>query len=73
VDESGAVRDVKSRDLNSYIKQVIDHYLEGSVVAYHAEHLEEVMVAEQGSVTEGEKSLLNLLKKRLRSDLRKAA
>jgi DNA topoisomerase-1 len=139
VDKSGAVRDVKSRDLNSYIKRVmgdeftpkdfrtwagtliaavklaelgpvtdkkhadknvlravdavaerlgntrviarasyisprvIDHYLEGSVVAYHAEHLEEIMVAEQGSLTEGERSLLDLLKKRLRSDLREAA
>ena len=58
----------------SYISpRVIDHYLEGSVVAYHAEHLEEVISAEQGDLTEGEKALLDLLKKTLRRDLRKAA
>jgi len=58
----------------SYISpRVIDHYLEGSVVAYHAEHLEEVIIAEQGGLTEGEKALLDLLQKRLRRDLRKAA
>ena len=139
LDEGGEVRDVKARDLNAYVKQVmgdeftpkdfrtwagtliaavklaelgpvaepehtdknvlaavdavaerlgntrdtarasyisprvIDHYLEGSVVAYHAEHLEEVIIAEQGGLTEGEKALLDLLKKRLRCDLRKAA
>ncbi len=58
----------------SYISpRVIDHYLEGSVVAYHAEHLEEIIVAEQGGLTEGEKALLDLLKKKLRRDLRRAA
>jgi len=58
----------------SYIRaRVIDHYLEGSVVAYHAEHLEEVIAAEQGGLTEGEKALLDLLKKKLRRDLEKAA
>ena len=31
----------------SYISpRVIDHYMEGSVVAYHAEHLDEVIAAE---------------------------
>ena len=136
VDDSGKVRDVRARDLNLYVKQVmgdeftpkdfrtwagtliaavklaelgpvtepehadenvleavaerlgytrdiarasyisprvIDHYLEGSMVAYHAEHLEEVIIAEQGGLTEGEKALLDLLKKKLRRDLRKAA
>ena len=139
VDEGGGVRDVKSRDLNTYVKQVmgdeftpkdfrtwagtliasvklaemgtvtepkhaevnvleavdavaerlgntrdiarasyisprvIDHYLEGSVVACQAEHLDEVIVADQGGLTEGEEALLDLLKKRLRRDLRKAA
>ena len=139
VDESGEVRDVKSRDLNAYVKEVmgeeftpkdfrtwagtliaavklaelgtatesklaeknvleavdavaerlgntrdiarssyisprvIDHYLEGSVVAYHGEHLEEVIAAEQGDLTEGEKALLDLLNMKLRRELRKAA
>jgi DNA topoisomerase-1 len=58
----------------SYISpRVIDHSLEGSVVAYHAEHLDEVIVAEQGDLTDGEKALLDLLKKELRRDLRDAA
>jgi DNA topoisomerase I len=53
--------------------QVIDHYLEGSMVAYHAEHLDEVIAAEQGDLTDGEKALLDLLKKELRRDLKNAA
>ena len=58
----------------SYISpRVIDHYLEGSVVAYHAEHLDEVIAAEQGDLTDGEKALLDLLQKELRRDLRKVA
>jgi DNA topoisomerase-1 len=37
----------------SYISpRVIDHYMEGSVVAYHAEHLDEVIAAEQGYLTD---------------------
>jgi DNA topoisomerase-1 len=57
----------------SYISpQVIEHYLEGYVVASHAEHLDEVIAAEQGDLTEGEKALLDLLNKKLRRDLRKA-
>jgi DNA topoisomerase-1 len=58
----------------SYISpRVIDHYLEGSVVAYHAGHLEEIIVAEQGGLTEGEKALLDLLNKELRRELGRAA
>lgn len=58
----------------SYISpRVIDHYLEGSVVAYHGEQLEEVIAAEQGDLTEEEWALLELLKKKLRRELRKAA
>ena len=58
----------------SYISpRVIDHYLEGSVIAYHAEHLDEIIAAEQGDLTEGERALLDLLNKELRRDLRKAA
>lgn len=74
--EAVAERLGNTRDIAraSYISpRVIDHYLEGSVVAYHAEHLEEVIIAEQGGLTEGEKALLDLLKKKLRRDLRKAA
>jgi DNA topoisomerase-1 len=58
----------------SYISpRVIDHYLEGFVVAYHAEQLEEIIAAEQKDLTEGEAALLQLLNKKLRRELRKAA
>lgn len=58
----------------SYISpRVIDHYLEGSVIAYHSERLEEVIAAEQGGLTESERALLALLKKKLRRELRRAA
>jgi hypothetical protein len=43
------------------------------MVAYYAEHLDEVTVAEQGDLTDGEKALLDLLKQELRRDLGKAA
>jgi DNA topoisomerase I len=138
-DESGELRDVKSRDLNAYVKEVmgeeftpkdfrtwagtliaavklaelgttedlqqaeknvlaavddvahrlgntrdiarasyisprvIDHYLEGSVIAYYGERLEEVIAAEQRDLTEGEKALLELLNKKLRRELEKSA
>jgi DNA topoisomerase I len=137
-DESGEIRDVKARDLNAYVKEVmgeeftpkdfrtwagtlfaavklaergatedpmqaeknvleavddvaqrlgntrdiarasyisprvIDHYMEGSVVAYYGELIEEI-VAQQEGLTEGEEALLELLKKKLRRELRKAA
>jgi len=139
LDESGEVRDVKSRDLNAYIKEVmgeeftakdfrtwagtliaammlaelgpvgelkqaeknvlaavdavaerlgntrdiarssyispriIDHYLEGSVIAYYGEKIEEVIAAQQGDLTEEERALLKLLEKKLRRELKKAA
>ncbi len=58
----------------SYISpRVIDHYLEGSVVAYYGERLEEVIAAEQGDLTEEEQALLELLKRKLRRELHKAA
>jgi DNA topoisomerase I len=58
----------------SYISpRVIDHYMEGSVVEHHAEQLEEVIAAEQEDLTEAEKALLRLLKRKLRRELRKAA
>ena len=58
----------------SYISpRVIDHYMEGSVVEHHAEQLEEIIAAEQEDLTEAEKALLKLLKRKLRRELRKAA
>jgi DNA topoisomerase-1 len=58
----------------SYISpRVIDHYLEGSVVAHAGEYLEEVIAAEQEDLTTGEKALLELLSQKLRRELRKAA
>lgn len=56
----------------SYVNpRLIDHYMEGSVVAYYGERIEELIVAEQGDLTEGEKALLELLKKKLRRELEK--
>lgn len=67
----GNTRDIAR---SSYISpRVIDHYMEGSVVAYYAERIEEVIVAEQGDLTEEERALLDLLKKKLRRELQKAA
>jgi DNA topoisomerase-1 len=58
----------------SYVSpRVIDHYLEGAVVEHQAEQLEEVIAAEQEDLTEAERALLNLLKRKLRRELRKAA
>jgi DNA topoisomerase-1 len=59
---------------SSYVSpRVVDHYMEGSVIAYYSERIEEILVAEQGDLTEGEKALLELLKKKLRRELEKAA
>src|ERR671929_1497532 len=60
----GNTRDIAR---SSYISpRVIDHYMEGSVIAYYGERIEEVIVAEQGEeLTESEKALLELLKKKL--------
>ena len=58
----------------SYISpRVIDHYIEGSVIAYYGELVEEIIAAAQGGLTEGEQALLELLKKKLRRELSKAA
>jgi DNA topoisomerase I len=58
----------------SYISpRVVDHYMEGSVVEHHAEQLEEIIAAEQKDLTEAEKALLELLNKKLRRELGKAA
>ena len=58
----------------SYVSpRVIDHYLEGSVIAYYGEQIEEVIAAEQGDLTEGERALLDLLNRKLRRELERAA
>jgi DNA topoisomerase I len=58
----------------SYISpRVIDHYLEGSVVEHHTEQLEEIIAAEQEDLTDAERALLKLLKRKLRRELRKTA
>jgi DNA topoisomerase-1 len=55
----------------SYISpRVIDHYLEGSAVAHYGKRLEVIFAVEQENLTEKEKALLELLKKKLRRDLR---
>jgi DNA topoisomerase-1 len=67
----GNTRDIAR---SSYVSpRIIEHYLEGSVIAYQAEQLEEILVAEQGDLTEDEKALLELLQKKLRRELEKAA
>jgi DNA topoisomerase-1 len=67
----GNTRDIAR---SSYVSpRVIQHYLEGSVVARQVEQLEEVLLAEQGNLTEEEKALLELLKKELRRELEQAA
>jgi DNA topoisomerase-1 len=58
----------------SYVSpRIIDHYMEGSVIAHYGEKIEEVIAAEQEDLTEGEKALLELLNRKLRHELRKAA
>jgi DNA topoisomerase I len=67
----GNTRDIAR---SSYVSpRVIDHYLEGSVVARQAEQLEEVILAEQDDHTEEEQALLDLLQKKLRRELEQAA
>ncbi len=59
---------------SSYVSpRVIDHYMKGSVVAYYSDRIEEIIVAEQGELTEGEEALLELLQKKLRRELERAA
>jgi DNA topoisomerase I len=67
----GNTRDISR---SSYIisPRVIDRCLEGSVVAYSRENLEEVIAAEQEGLTEGEKELLKRLNKKLHRELREA-
>jgi hypothetical protein len=43
------------------------------MVEHHAEQLQEIIAAEQEELTDGENALLELLNKKLRRELRKAA
>jgi DNA topoisomerase I len=59
---------------SSYVSpRVIDHYMEGSVIAYYSDRIEEIIAAEQGDLTEEEQALLELLQKKLRRELEQAA
>lgn len=59
---------------SSYVSpRVLDHYLEGSVISYYSDRIEEIIVAEQGDLTEEEQALLELLQKKLRRELEQAA
>lgn len=59
---------------SSYISpRVLDHYMEGSVIAYYGERIEEVIAAQQGDLTDEENALLELLQRKLRRELEKAA
>jgi DNA topoisomerase I len=67
----GNTRDIAR---SSYVSpRIIEHYMEGSVIARQAEQLEEILVAEQGDLTEEEQALLDLLQKKLRRELEQAA
>jgi DNA topoisomerase-1 len=68
----GNTRDIAR---SSYVSpRVVEHYMEGAVIAYHGERMEEVIAAQQGEeLTESEKALLELLKRKLRRELEKAA
>ncbi|WP_047866270.1 DNA topoisomerase IB [Rubrobacter aplysinae] len=75
VDEA-AERLGNTRDIAraSYVSpRLIDHYLEGSVIARGADRVEEVIAAEQEGLTEEEEALLGLLGGRLRRELEEAA
>ena len=68
----GNTRDIAR---SSYISpRVVEHYMEGAVIAYHGERMEEVIAAQQGEeLTESEKALLELLTRRLRRELEEKA
>ena len=73
-DVAGRLGNTRDIARASYISpRVIDHYLEGSVVAYYGGRLEEIIAAEQGGLTEEERALLDLLNRKLRRELEKAA
>lgn len=67
----GNTRDIAR---SSYISpRAIDHYMEGSVIAYYGERIEAIIAAEQSEeLPEGEKTLLEQLNKKPRCELEKA-
>jgi len=73
-DVAGRLGNTRDIARSSYVSpRVIEHYMEGSVVARQAEQLEEAILAEQSDLTEEEKALLELLKKEVRRELEQAA
>lgn len=75
VDEVAA-RLGNTRDIarSSYISpRVVEHYIEGSTIAYYSERVEEIVAAEQEGLTKDEEALLELLHKKLRRELRRKA
>lgn len=63
----GNTRDIAR---SSYISpRVIEHYMEGSIIAYYSERMEEVIAAEQHDLSVEEQALLELLQKKLRREL----
>jgi len=71
---AGRLGNTRAIARSSYISpRVLDHYMEGSVVAYYGERIEEVIAAEQGDLTDEEEALLDLLQRKLRRELEKAA
>jgi DNA topoisomerase I len=67
----GNTRDIAR---SSYISpRVIEHYIEGAVITYYSERIEEIIAAEQGDLTQEEQALLELLQRKLRRELEQAA
>ena len=68
----GNTRDIAR---SSYVSpRVVEHYMEGAVIAYHGERIEEVIAAQQGEeLTESEQALLELLNRKLRRELEEKA
>ena len=58
----------------SYVSpRVFDHYMEGATISYYGERVEEIIAAEQGDLSDEEKAVLELLKKKLRHEMERAA
>jgi DNA topoisomerase I len=67
----GNTRDIAR---SSYVSpRLVEHYLEGSTIAYYGEKVEEIIVAEQGDLTDEERAVLELLQRKLRRELGQAA
>lgn len=55
---------------SSYVSpRVIEHYLEGSTIAYFGEKVEELIAAEQDGLSGDEEAVLQLLQRKLRREL----